>query len=320
MFKSTQLSLSILLVSLALATGCSDGDDDTNLTFVEVFQPTGEPSGDIVVPFRLRDQDGRFANVFPKFVRNNFSTDMTLTAASPSTVSRRADSFGVSHTVIWDSFADLGAGIHNNITFQVDAVGRDGRSDPGFSLPFVINNSDGFRPIEGDILPTLSNPISSFVPNNQVFVGLGRDDQGVPQSTSFLFSIATNEFRNGPILSTFRENAQASRSARGVLIAGGRNGGLLDSAEEVVIDSTDPDGRVETVGNLARARENFLMTSLPDGRVVVSGGQDGAGLVDQLEIFSAGAFQIVATDPLLARRNHTATLLLDGRILITGGF
>lgn len=320
MFKSSQHFLPLFLASLVAFTGCSEGDDDTNLTFVEVFQPNGEPSGDVVVLFRLRDQDGRFANVFPQFVRNDVSINMTLTAASNSTVSLRADSFGVSHTVIWDSFADLGAGIHDNISFRVDAIGRDGQSDPGFSLPFVVNNTDGFRPIEGTILPVLTRPLSASVPNNQVFVGLGRDDQGAPQTASFLFSLATNEFRDGPTLSTFRENAQASRSARGILIAGGRNGTLLASAEEVVIDTTTPDGRVEAVGNLNRPRENFVMTSLADGRVVLSGGQDDAGLVDQLEIFSNGAFTVVATDPLLARRNHSATILLDGSILITGGF
>ena len=64
-------------------------------------------------------------------------------------------------------------------------------------------------------------------------------------------------------------------------------------------------------------------TLLPDGRVLVSGGQnehilDGAH--DSAELYDPRAGTWTSTASMdRARRNHTATLLPDGRVLIVGG-
>jgi hypothetical protein len=319
--KSKKLAICAVSIFALTLSACSDKDDETNLAFVEVTTPTSNQSGDITITFRLRDKDGRLVNVFPRVISGGVEQGLTVAANSGPTIALRADSFGVTHNIVWDSFADLGAGLHTAVNIRFDPVGRDGPSRAFLTNPFVVNNSDGFRVIDGDVVPTLTGALSAQFPGSQVFLGLGRDSTGLAQSGSFLYDLSSNAVRPGPTLLTFRVSAQASRSARGVLIAGGRNNSALVSAgEEVIIDSASPDGRVELVGALQNPRDQFRMTSLIDGRVIVSGGQDDSGLVNQLEIFSNGSFQVAATDALLARRNHTATRLLDGRILIAGGF
>jgi hypothetical protein len=68
------------------------------------------------------------------------------------------------------------------------------------------------------------------------------------------------------------------------------------------------------------------MTLLPDGRVLVAGGESQVGAgpavepIASLEIVNPMTRSSTAlADLAMKRRNHTATLLQDGRVLIVGG-
>src|SRR5437773_7702929 len=67
-------------------------------------------------------------------------------------------------------------------------------------------------------------------------------------------------------------------------------------------------------------RRGHTATRLPDGRVLIAGGENSSGVLNQCEIFdpSAGTFS-VAGNMGAARVDHSATLLSDGRVLIAGG-
>lgn len=101
-----------------------------------------------------------------------------------------------------------------------------------------------------------------------------------------------------------------------VLVAGGGSG--VDEATraahaEATAELFDPStGRFESTGSMQHARVGVTLTTLDDGRVLVSG--DGP-----LEIYDpeSGTFRSLPEEPLGLR--PTATLLSDGRVLFAGG-
>ncbi len=67
-------------------------------------------------------------------------------------------------------------------------------------------------------------------------------------------------------------------------------------------------------------RRNHTATVLLDGRVLVTGGENGTGVLASAEIFDPFTKTWTATGSMsLARINHTATRLQDGRVLVVGG-
>jgi hypothetical protein len=71
---------------------------------------------------------------------------------------------------------------------------------------------------------------------------------------------------------------------------------------------------------MASEREGHTATRLADGRVLIAGGENAGGALNQTEIYdpSSATFS-TAANMTSARVNHSATLLADGRVLIAGG-
>jgi hypothetical protein len=71
------------------------------------------------------------------------------------------------------------------------------------------------------------------------------------------------------------------------------------------------------------ARESQTATLLPDGTVLVAGGNSGSsviGLLASAELYDPGSRTWTATGSMTeARYGHTATLLRDGRVLVALG-
>src|SRR6266478_1178796 len=79
--------------------------------------------------------------------------------------------------------------------------------------------------------------------------------------------------------------------------------------------------QIEQLGPLVVPRTGHAATVLADGRVLLTGGRDGAGtIVASAEIFDPATETSTAVGALVtARVSHTATLLPNGRVLIAGG-
>lgn len=107
-----------------------------------------------------------------------------------------------------------------------------------------------------------------------------------------------------------------------VLLSGGFRGLLLPSPKrEANLYRPETETTPRTGGNPAAAYGGGAAVRLPDGTVLLTGGQDETGsTVATAEIFEPATETFRLVGPMLeARAQHRATLLGDGLVLVTGG-
>jgi len=76
----------------------------------------------------------------------------------------------------------------------------------------------------------------------------------------------------------------------------------------------------QATGSMNVARQQHSATLLPDGKVLVAGGQGADGILDSAELYDPDTGTWTLTGHMSTPRNgHTATSLADGRVLVTGG-
>lgn len=87
-----------------------------------------------------------------------------------------------------------------------------------------------------------------------------------------------------------------------------------------VIQQTKADSFL-TNSPLATARAEHTATLLPNGKVLVAGGNNRSGDLSSAELYDPARRTWAATGAMTTTRNsHTATLLANGEVLVAGGY
>jgi Galactose oxidase, central domain len=112
-----------------------------------------------------------------------------------------------------------------------------------------------------------------------------------------------------------------------VLIAGGVHYQPNANVDQTFLRTaelyTPASGKFTLTGSMIRARENATATLLPNGRVLIAGGDEDNRDLEYLasaEIYDPATGKFSLTGSMSTPRSEaTATLLTDGRVLIVGG-
>src|SRR5262249_43231221 len=135
-----------------------------------------------------------------------------------------------------------------------------------------------------------------------VFALLGLIGIGVAAVTATASSASVRQFIFGA--------ASGSKVTRAAKPEAAATDPLLTSATANAIDGS----------NMTIERRGHTATRLSDGRVLIVGGENANGILNQSEIYDPAIPTFAATGNLNgARADHSATLLSDGRVLIAGG-
>src|SRR5439155_3676182 len=78
-------------------------------------------------------------------------------------------------------------------------------------------------------------------------------------------------------------------------------------------------GTWSTTGSLNTGRDYHTATLLPNGMVLVAGGQNNSDFLASAELYDPGETWTFTGSLNTGRWGHTETLLLNGKVLVTGG-
>ncbi|HEY1790613.1 MAG TPA: kelch repeat-containing protein [Verrucomicrobiae bacterium] len=171
-------------------------------------------------------------------------------------------------------------------------------------------------------LPGLFNA-TTLLPNGKILFAGGQSAtnyNGVPSAE--LFDPALGTFTNtGAMPSGLLASTLTLLQNGQVLIAGG-----FTNLQTFGVSSNcflyNPVTQIwSQTGNLETPRALNTATLLPDGRVLVAGGIDGANELDSVELYNpaTGKWTWGPYSMREYRQGHTATLLPNGKVLIAGG-
>jgi hypothetical protein len=201
------------------------------------------------------------------------------------------------------------AAVGDAIELSVDAGGEEVLVDPFWALPGSMNaarrrhTATAFGPIPGRVLTVGGE----FGPTATAEVYHADRDAWAPAAAPLV----------GP-----RASHTATALPDGtVLVAGGDVGTILDSVERFHAGFDSFIGSSWSLeAPMSEARRSHTATLLPDGRVLVAGGESLGGILASAEIYDPAAGTWKHTGPMKsARSRHQAVLLPKGLVLAMGG-
>jgi len=199
---------------------------------------------------------------------------------------------------------------------------------------FVLPDAEMFDPASetwspaGRLITARAHHSATLLPNGKVLIAGGDTGYGNgAMASSELYDPAsgTSTFTGSLGVPRYRHKAMLMPDGR-VLVIGGldreNNTHPLASAELY-----DPaSGTWTATGSLSIARRWSTATLLPNGKVLVAGGDDGTtvlgtNVLSSAELYDPASGAWTPTGSLItARSSHSATLLANGKVLMAGGY
>ena len=139
---------------------------------------------------------------------------------------------------------------------------------------------------------------------------------GMGQASQAMALVSRGQPPAAGVRSRLRPAGIASLIAFVVLVVAGGGFLALQHGRSIL-----PSGPFSSTGSMATYRSGHAASLLPEGRVLVSGGQDGHDVsLASAELYDPKTGTFEPTSSMgAARHQHTATLLADGRVLVAGG-
>ena len=169
---------------------------------------------------------------------------------------------------------------------------------------------------------------ATLLASGKLLVVGGVESGGAGTAAADLFDPASATWTSMAPMNAMRSSHAATRLADGrVLVTGGST--VSSSAAKGYVNNTsaeiyDPVANTWTpTPPMSVARAHHTATLLPDGKVLVVGGENVQYLVEPTaEVYdpATNTWAAPRTQPLAPRSQHTATLLPSGLVLIAGGF
>ena len=223
----------------------------------------------------------------------------------------------------------IGSGVH---TLTWTAFTSDGSSptDAGYVdqvtfTPLPPPPSPGQWTRTGSLTNATSEQTATLLPNGKVLVTGGMDTNDNSLASAQLYDPATGTWTGTHSMNSARVSHTATLLTNGlVLVAGGATTIFDASSATNSAELYNPATGTWTVtGPMHTARYTHTATLLPNGKVLVAGGQSTnafPNITASAEIYDPVSGTWTAANPMLIQRNsQTATLLANGLVLIAGG-
>jgi hypothetical protein len=186
--------------------------------------------------------------------------------------------------------------------------------------------TETFSSIGGRLSTPRSGAVAAPLPDGRVLIAGGCCVSQQYLSSAEIFDPATNTFSSAGVgsMSVPRYGAVAAPLPDGrVLVAGGccSPTGPYESSAEVFDPSTNSFSSAG-IGSMTEERQDAVAAPLPDGRVLVAGGEHGGWVLANAEIFdpATNTFSSAGVGSMSTYRpGAVAAPLPDGRVLVAGG-
>ena len=176
---------------------------------------------------------------------------------------------------------------------------------------------------------SVGGTVTGLTPGNSITITNNGTDNltlsgasGVSQTFTFATKLPNGATYKLTLSTTSPNSVQPCTSIYGTGVINGADvPGINLPGMNVFCGLAGGSNRFTATGNsMTTARYNHAATLLPDGQVLVSGGQGTAGVLPSAELYDPVAGVWATTSPMTtARYNHTATLLPNGEVLVCGG-